>query len=137
MLDYDYWLRLGLRGRFLRIPEVLARYRVHEGQETFSQMDERKAAEPVRIIARLYETQVLPPDLVKVKDQALSNAYLVSAQLHFRGGRYRLGSGSLRQAFSLCPKNLFTWRTLRLTANVLFNRPVYKLIWKINSLMKR
>ena len=137
MLDYDYWLRLGLRGRFVRIPQVLARYRLHSGQETFSQMDATKAAEPVRIVSRLYETHALPPELAKVKDEALSNAHLVSAQLHFRGGRYRLGSGSLRRALTLCPKNLFTLRTLRLAANVLLNRPVYKLIWKINSLRKR
>jgi hypothetical protein len=42
--DYDYWLRDPLPAH----TRVLAHYRMHPGQETFSSMDENKAAEPVR-----------------------------------------------------------------------------------------
>ena len=134
MLDYDYWLRLGLLGPFQRIPEVLALYRIHLGQETFSKMDERKSAEPILVVSRLFENNALPRDLIKFKDRALSNAHLVSAQLHFRGGRYRLGLGCLARAFSLCPRNFFTLRIVRLITNVLFNRMAHKVLWKINSM---
>jgi glycosyltransferase involved in cell wall biosynthesis len=137
MLDYDYWLRLGLVGRFLRIPEVLALYRIHPDQETFSRMDEFKAAEPVRVVSRLFESGTLPQSLVKLKDKALSNAHLVSSQLHFRGGRYRLGLAALRIAFALCPNNFFTLLTLRRAFNVLFNRLGHKVFWRINSLLPR
>ena len=137
MLDYDYWLRLGLQGPFVRIPEVLALYRVHGGQETFSAMNERMSAEPVRIISRLLENPALPPDLLEFKSKALSNAHLHSAQLHFRGRRYRLGMRSLQQAFSLCPGNFLTWKTARMSANVVFNRTVHKVLWAINSVFRR
>ena len=137
MLDYDYWLKLGLIGRFQRIPEVLALYRIHVGQETFSKMDERKAAEVVLVVGRIFENAALPQDLVKYKDQALSNAHLVSAQLHFRGGRYRLGAGSLRRAFSVYPKNFATWKMVRLVVNVLFNRAAHKVMWRLNSLLPK
>jgi len=137
MLDYDYWLKLGLQGPFLRIPRVLALYRVHPGQETFSTMDESKAAEPVRVIARLLENPALPADLGKLKNKALSNAHLTSAQLHFRGHRYRPGLRSLQQAFSLWPRNIFTWRMVRIALNVLFNRTVYRLLWAFNSVLRR
>lgn len=137
MLDYDYWLRLGLHGPFRRIPRVLALYRIHPGQETFSRMDEGKAAEPVRVITRLFEAHALPGELLAEKARALGNAHLVSAQLHLRGARYRAGFASLREAFALCPSNFFTWRALRLAANVMFNRTGQKLLWKVNSLRKK
>lgn len=134
MLDYDYWLRLGLQGPFLRIPKVLSLYRIHEGQETFSRMDPQKAAEPVRVISSLFEKHQLPPEIAKLKNKALSNAHLVSAQLNFRGGRYRLSAGELRAAFALWPANLFTGKMFRLVVNVLFNRTAHKVFWKISSL---
>ena len=137
MLDYDYWLRLGLRGRFKRIPEVLALYRIHPGQESFSRMDELKAAEPVRVIERLFASEPLPDDLRPWREKALSNAYLVSAQLNFRGGRYRLGFRNLRDAFALEPTNFLTLKTLRMTANVLFNRTGHRVWWKLNRLFHR
>jgi glycosyltransferase involved in cell wall biosynthesis len=137
MLDYDYWLRLGLRGPFMRIPKVLALYRIHPGQETFSRMDQNKAAEPVRVITRLFELHTLPADLPPLKARALGNAHLVSAQLHFRAGRYRAFFASLREAFALCPANFFTWRALRLAANVMFNRTGQKFLWKMNSLLRK
>jgi glycosyltransferase involved in cell wall biosynthesis len=137
MLDYDYWLRLGLKGKCQRIPEVLALYRIHPGQESFSKMDDRKAAEPVRVIQRLFETQPLPDDVKPYRQKALSNAYLVSAQLNFRGGRYKLGFRNLRDAFSLAPENFATLKTLRMTANVLFNRTGHKIWWKINRLLRK
>jgi glycosyltransferase involved in cell wall biosynthesis len=137
MLDYDYWLRLGLQGPFKRIPRVLAHYRMHPGQETFSGMDERKAAEPVRVIRRLFEEHALPAGLVAEKARALGNAHLVSAQLHLRGARYRAAFSSLREAFALCPSNFFTGRALHLAANVMFNRTGQKILWKVNSLLHK
>jgi glycosyltransferase involved in cell wall biosynthesis len=137
MLDYDYWLRLGLQGPFVRIPEVLALYRMHAGQETFSAMNERMSEEPVRIVSRLFDNPALPRELVESKNQAISNAHLRSAQLHLRGARYGLGMRSLRQAFQLCPRNLFTWRMVRLTANVFLNRAIHRTLWTINSVLRR
>ena len=137
MLDYDYWLRLGLRGPFMRIPRALALYRMHPGQETFSRMDESKADEPVRVIRSLFESPALPPELSPLKAQALGNAHLVSAQLHFRAGRYRAALTSMRVAFALHPANFFTWKALRLAANMLFNRSGQKLLWKVNSLLRK
>jgi glycosyltransferase involved in cell wall biosynthesis len=137
MLDYDYWLRLGLHGPFVRIPEVLALYRVHPGQLTFSRMNERMSEEPVRIVSRVLENPALPRELLQFSNQALGNAHLSSAQLHFRGGRYRLGMRSLREAWRLYPRNLFTWRFVRQTANVLLNRTAHRIFWAVNSVLRR
>ena len=136
MIDYEYWLRLGLKGRFLRIPLVLAGYRIHEASQTFIARG-IKAEEPVLIIERFFKTHPLPRDLADTRNQALSNAHLFSFQLHLRAGQYRLGYANLRQAFSLYPRNLFTIRAARLMLNVLFNRIGHRILWRIQRLLGR
>ncbi len=133
-MDYDLWLRLGLQGRFLRIPEVLAGYRVHEASQTFAAHGMR-AEEPVLVIKRFFETHSLSHDLIDVRNQALSSACLYSFQLYLRAGKYRLGYAKLRQAFSLYPRNLFTLRAVRLMLNVLFNRIGHRIFWRIKRLL--
>lgn len=137
MLDYDYWLRLGLRGRFIRIPEVLALYRVHDASQTFAGFDESKAQEPVSIVARMFEMHDLPERLVSCKAKALSNANLISAQLNFRAGRARAGFLRLREAFFLYPRNLFTIRSARRLLNVLFNRFGHRSLHRWRQMLSR
>jgi glycosyltransferase involved in cell wall biosynthesis len=132
MLDYEYWLRLGLCGRFIRIPLVLAAFRVHPGSLTFTTSS---PDEPIKIIESFFRRSDISGEIKILRNQALSNAYLVSAQLHFRAGCYRLGAGSVRLAFQLYPKNFFTFALLRRIANVLFNRIGHKVLWKINGLL--
>jgi hypothetical protein len=136
-LDYDYWLRLGLHGPFVRIPEVLAHYRMHPGQESFSSMNEGMSGEPVRIVSRLYDNPALPRGLLPFKAEALSNAHVLAARLHLRGGRFRLGMRSLREAFRLSPRGVLRWHTVRMGANVLLNRTLHRALWAINSVLRR
>ena len=135
MPDYDYWLRLGLQGPFLRIPEILAAFRVHDTSQTFAVADEHKAAEQILILSRLFEIQSLPSELAALKNQALSSAHLVSAQLHFRAGRYRQGATCVKKAAALYPSNLITANTAHLLLNSLFNRLGHKILWTMKSLL--
>jgi glycosyltransferase involved in cell wall biosynthesis len=137
MLDYEYWLRLGLRGRFIRIPEVLALYRVHDVSQTFAGFDESRAQEPVSVVSRAFEMQGLPKRLLRRKREALSNANLVSAQLNLRAGRVRAGFLRLRDAFFLYPWNLFTRRSARRLLNVLFNRLGHKTLHRLRPMLDR
>jgi glycosyltransferase involved in cell wall biosynthesis len=131
MPDYDLWLRLGLQGRFIRVPEVLASFRIHEQSQTFAVADEQRAMEPVRILSRFIETQTLPADLLSLTTTALSNAWLTTAQLHIRSGRFLKGVQALQQAFELQPQNFLHLRTLRILFNGFFNRTLHRLIrWK-------
>lgn len=128
MPDYDYWLRLGLVGDFKRIPEVLASFRVHEESQTYAQADERKAEEPVTITRRFIESNVLPPNLARCSNEALSNAYLISAQLHIRANRFRRGIDYLFKSFSLYPGMLADSRTYRVLFNAFFNRFLHRIV---------
>jgi glycosyltransferase involved in cell wall biosynthesis len=136
MPDYDYWLRLGLQGRFVRVPEVLASFRVHEQSQTFAVADEKKALEPLQIISGFIDSGKLPPELEPLKAVALSSAWIAVAQLHTRAGRIFLGWQALHQAFTIYPRNFTRLRTGKIVLNSLFNRSIHRLVrWK-NSLLR-
>jgi glycosyltransferase involved in cell wall biosynthesis len=115
--DYDYWLRLGLQGRFLRIPEALASFRIHEESQSFAIADNEKSEEYVKVISNYYKTQSVPPDVLAAKDEALSNAYIFTARSHLRSKRYLIGLKRLYKGLRLYPKNLITIRTARIIAH--------------------
>jgi len=131
MPDYDYWLRLGLTGAFKRIPRTLAAFRVHEGSATFAATPPEQADEPVRILRKYFGLTGVPAAIRQHEAQAISNALLVSAQLHLRAGRYRAASGCVRRAAVMYPGNLLQPRVVRQLANGLFNRLGHRLLWSL------
>ena len=134
MPDYEYWLRLGLQGMFVRVPEVLASFRVHEASQTFAVADEFKASEPVRIISGFIEEHPLPAELADLKYVALSNAWIATAQLHIRAGRFGRGFAALRKAFGLCARNFLSLRILKILFNSVFNRTLHRIVRRLNRL---
>lgn len=125
--DYDYWLRLGLQGRALRIPEVLASFRVHGQSQTFAQADKRKSEEYVKVISAYYGSEQVPPDLLAAKKEALSNAYIFSARSHLRSKRYGRGFSRLLEGLRLYPRNLSV-RTARTIGHGLLNHVRHKVL---------
>ena len=134
MPDYDYWLRLGLLGRFLRIPEALAAFRVHEGSLSFAATDEGRAEESVRAVANFYRRQEkeLPDGVVAAKDEALSNAHIFAARSHLRSGRYARGARRLFEGLVLYPRNLSP-RTFRVVAHGLLNHVRHRVVQKVSG----
>src|SRR6266496_4992640 len=74
MLDYEYWLRLGLYGRFVRIPRVLASYRVHPGSQSFAATSQIRPEEPVKIIEAYFNNPLVPAELRDTRTHAVSTA---------------------------------------------------------------
>ena len=132
-LDYEYWLRLGLHGRFARIPEVLAAYRVHAGSQSFASTSQIQPDETVQIIEAYFASPLVPQDLRDAKAQALSMAHLNAARLHFRMGNFAQGLAAMRRAFALNPNNMVSWRTLRILFNALFNRIGHRVLWALRG----
>jgi hypothetical protein len=137
MPDYDYWLRLGLEGEFVRIPQVLANFRVHESSQTFSQMSEDRAEEPVRIIQGFFENPRVPTDLRSLRAQALSRAYLVSAQLYVRSGQLGRGLRNIQKAIGLSPGSIVREGSARMMVNAFVNRIGHRLLWNLRRLGTR
>jgi hypothetical protein len=131
--DYDCWLRLGLQGEFVRIPESLAAFRVHNGSQSFSETPVDRAEEALRVISGFYSLPELPANVLAVKNKAMGNAHLLVAQLHLRAGRYLMALREMTAAARLSPGSLLSLRFLRMFLNGLLNRYVHKILWNIRS----
>jgi len=137
MLDFEYWLRLGLLGRFLRVPEVLAAYRIHEGSQTFAASTSQiRTEEPIEIMQRFFAGDIVPTAIMAKKTQALSYAHLCSAQLHFRVGNFGKGLTALRRAFSHWPRIVLSARAGRIAFNILFSRAAHQTLWTIRRAIR-
>lgn len=137
MPDLDFWLRLGLFGRFVRIPKPLAGFRVHEMSQTYSRVPHERAAEPVAIVTRFFERNDLPRELTALRNEAVANAELVSAQLHVRAGRLAEAWSSVRRASSASRAAVWSSRSVHLLVNAALNRLGHRILWTLKSLRSR
>jgi glycosyltransferase involved in cell wall biosynthesis len=128
MPDYEYWLRLGRVGRFVHIPEVLASFRIHESSQTFAKGDFKKSEEPITIIETFYNGDGIPESIKNFRTEAMANANLVSAQLHWRSGRFTISFLRLLKAIQIYPYVIFRSRIYKIAANALFNRAGHRLL---------
>jgi glycosyltransferase involved in cell wall biosynthesis len=76
--DFAYYLRLGLRGSMMRVPQVLATYRSHTGTITQSQASEQTVREHIRILDDLYARPEMPAEGQRVRAEAYSAAYYIA-----------------------------------------------------------
>jgi glycosyltransferase involved in cell wall biosynthesis len=118
-VDLDFWLRLGLEGRFVRVPEVLALYRAHEGSQNFGRHDEARSEEFVRIVRSFYGRQGLPAEILALKRRALSSAHFYCARSHLTSVRPGKGLARMAEALYLHPKNLSEHMATTLTHGLL------------------
>jgi len=79
--DFDFWLRLGLKVKFLRIPKTLAKFRVHRHSASHSEQGMKMAAEDIQLINKLYSLPNLPKKIKKIKKQAYASAHFHAAQV--------------------------------------------------------
>jgi hypothetical protein len=129
MPDYDFWLRIGLHGRIIRLPQVLAGFRVHEGSQTYSQTTPERASEPVQIVTKLLVDSAANKFGADLKKRAMASAHLVTAQLHLRAGRVKVAIENVRSAIKYSLVAVLTPHTFHVFFNAVFNRLVHRLLW--------
>lgn len=76
--DFDFWLRAGLLGPFIRVPKTLATFRYHAGARSASDLGKLMAEEHLRMTDKVFATPNLPPETLEVKDEAYSSAYYIA-----------------------------------------------------------
>jgi hypothetical protein len=120
--DFDYWIRLGLQGRFLRIQEPLAKFRIHEKSQSHAEPDEERSEEILGVMKRYFLLEGIPKTVLERKKKALSSAYIVAARFHLRAGRYGLVFSRLLTAIQLNPFCLASREALKYVGNGLSYR---------------
>jgi glycosyltransferase involved in cell wall biosynthesis len=131
--DYEYWFRLGLQGDFVRIPKILAAFRIHSGSQSFAGVSVEQAEEPVSVINEYFSLSKLPAEILSVRAKAQANAFLIAAQLHLRSGRYIDASKILKKCIASYPRILVSWHFARVLFNGLINQLAHKVIWIFRS----
>jgi hypothetical protein len=120
--DLEYWLRLGLEGDFLRIPEVLAKFRVHDESQTYMESSVEKAEECVQVMDDYFKNRELPGKFRVLENRSKGNAHLFVARMHLRAGRYKLMGRHLKNVVRLYPRALFSRHAVCLIGNGLLFR---------------
>lgn len=76
--DFDLWLRAGLLGSFVRVPETLATFRLHPGARTVSDLGRVMAEEHLRMTDKVFAAPNLPAEVRGVEREAYSSAHYVA-----------------------------------------------------------
>jgi glycosyltransferase involved in cell wall biosynthesis len=137
MPDYDFWLRMMLEGTFVKIPESLAMWRIHEGSQAFSKIPFDRAEEPIRILDNFFCRSVAADKFMIYRSQSLALGFLVSAQLHARSSRYSVALSRFITAITSYPYIIFSLHTWHVVLNALFQQPAHRLLSGLRGLLGR
>lgn len=83
--DYDFWLRIGLHGPMLRVPELLATWRHHVATATTTAPRLAMATEQVAVTLEFFQRTDLPDSIRALETEATANAYTVGALMAMEG----------------------------------------------------
>ncbi|KTC66038.1 glycosyl transferase, family 2 (plasmid) [Legionella adelaidensis] len=134
--DYEFHLRLCQLGKFKRIPHILGCHRIHEESASYRKINFDRADEYVRLLSSQLAT-TKDEKLLEIKDQILSQAYLISGRTHWRSSRYKVGLKYFSKAFILNPKALYAAKTYRIILNAVLNRSLHALLKKYKKTINR
>ena len=137
MADFEYWLRLALLGKFIRIPRALAAWRVHDASQSFAVVPPDRAIEPIRIVSEFFARADIPSPLLHLENRSIARAQLVSAQIHARSGRYMSAAARFCEGFMTSPRVLFAVETWRLVVNAFFQQPAHRFLWNVRKIVSR
>ena len=115
--DYDFWLRLGLLGQFVRIPKTLAQFRIHEESQSYNSTSVSKSDEIIHVVKDFFKNDSMSQELRANKAKAIAMSYLVAARFHLRAKRFR---SYFQRSFSAMRYHwqvLFNYRAWQLNIN--------------------
>ncbi len=100
-MDWDFWLRAGLRHRITYVPELFSTYRLHKDSKTIAQAN--KAAPELEYMYRKFFARTdLPNEIRALKRTAMSNMFFTSGGYYLEGGNAgaaaRMGFRALRES---------------------------------------
>ncbi len=108
--DFEFWLRAARFGSFVRLPEVLAQYRVHDESASIRPIPEERSMEIVETMRAYWAGS----DNASAR-RSLASAHLRAAHSHAQSGRIWSALAQFTTAMKYRPKTLVSvsaWRGL-------------------------
>ena len=104
-MDWDFWLRAGVRHSVAYYPKLLSTYRLHEESKTVAQSV--KAAPELEYMYRKFFTMPdLPAEIRALEKEAMMNMYFTSGGYYLNGGDRKAARRMARKAFQVRPANV-------------------------------
>jgi glycosyltransferase involved in cell wall biosynthesis len=94
-MDWDLWLRAGLRRPIVYEPVLLSTYRLHRQSKTVAHA-RRSAPELEYMYRKYFKSDQVPPAIRRRQGEAFANMYFTTAGYYIRGGDR---TGARRMAF--------------------------------------
>ena len=134
--DLEFWLRLGLIGPFMRIPEPLATFRVHSESTSVCLQGQRLVDEHIRLARDFYSRPEVPRQVRAVRGEAMSWAYYYAGLA--AGPDHKLAWKCFRKAVSgHLPSCAAKWRLLvLLVVPRKFHRRIRGIWWRFRAVAR-
>ncbi len=138
--DYEFWLKVGLRGKLKRLPQTLASWRSHSEGATIAYANPDMAQEHVDVVKEYFQKPNLSITVQKVKHEALCNAYYIAGTIclpkYYHTARVYFGRSILAMPFAPTryPNFKRQWRVILRT--ILFPKFAYTIVSKIKETMR-
>ncbi|MCC7165045.1 MAG: glycosyltransferase [Anaerolineae bacterium] len=102
LMDYDLWLRIAMHFPVIRIPHILARFRLHDDSKTAQQyrffLDDN-----LRLLDKAFRDPAMPRELVGMRPRAENYAFVLTGLHCYSLGRADDGREIFRRLFERCP----------------------------------
>lgn len=119
--DFEFWLRASRFGHFIRLPEILAQYRIHEESTSFRPISAERSLEVVQVM-KFYWKGVDSPEEAR---RSIATAQVISGKSHFQSGRLLNGLKQFYAAFCRDPSIFLAGTTWRMMSSGLLRRMLY------------
>ena len=111
-MDWDFWLRAGIRHRIECVPELLSTYRLHPASNTVAKQAQ-VAPELARMYEKYFDRADIPDNVRRQSRRAMANMYFTSAGYCARGGERGKVAASALQALRVYPELVLKPRMVR------------------------
>lgn len=105
-MDWDFWLRAGLKCRISYIPELLSTYRLHGESKSIAQTS--KAAPELEYMYRKFFARAdLPENIRGLETEAMVNMFFTTAEYYLEGGDRKAAAQVALKAFRQSPARFY------------------------------
>lgn len=104
-MDWDFWLRAGVRHKIAYVPELLSTYRLHPDSKTVAQAA-KAAPELEYLYTKFFSREDLPAEIRALKRRAMVNMFFTSGGYYLQGGRPEMAARLAWRALRAYPSAL-------------------------------
>lgn len=101
-MDWEFWLRAGLKAQIVYLPELFSTYRLHPESKTVAQ-SLKAAPELKRMYSEFFARPDLPERIRRLQSRAVANMYFTSGGYYLAGGDQRAAAQSAQRAMQSDP----------------------------------